>query len=342
MDSTWISSKGKFINTFEQEFSKFIGSSYAATVTNGTVALHVALRNLGIKENDEVLVPTLTYIASVNAIAYCNAKVVFLDSDPLTWQLATKEIERKVTEKTKAIVVVHLYGNSCDMDEIIALAKKYNLYVIEDCAEAIGTTYKGKHVGTFGDVSTFSFFGNKTITCGEGGMVCTQQEELYKNICKLKGQGLSEGREYWHDVIGYNYRMTNISAAIGLAQLERIEEILIKKRKLSEKYKDLLSGLPLDFQEVKKHITPSHWMFSILLKNISLRDPLRKYLCENGIETRPLFNTVHLMPMYFKGESYPIAENLSQRGINLPSYPDISDEEIEYICKNIELFFKNN
>ena len=217
LESTWISSKGKFISQFENSFSEFIGVKHSVAVCNGTVALHVALLALGIGEGDEVIVPSFTYIASVNAIKYTAAKPVFIDSDFKTWQLDPTKIEENISGKTKAILVVHLYGQPCEMDTISAIAKKHNLFIIEDCAEAFGSLYNGKHVGTFGDISTFSFFGNKTITTGEGGMVVTNNSSLYEKSVHLKGQGLAKNREYYHDIIGYNYRMTNICAAIGCA-----------------------------------------------------------------------------------------------------------------------------
>ncbi|EFG9803382.1 GDP-perosamine synthase RfbE/PerA, partial [Escherichia coli] len=223
LDSTWISSKGNYIQKFENKFAEQNHVQYATTVSNGTVALHLALLALGISEGDEVIVPTLTYIASVNAIKYTGATPIFVDSDNETWQMSVSDIEQKITNKTKAIMCVHLYGHPCDMEQIVELAKSRNLFVIEDCAEAFGSKYKGKYVGTFGDISTFSFFGNKTITTGEGGMVVTNDKTLYDRCLHFKGQGLAVHRQYWHDVIGYNYRMTNICAAIGLAQLEQAD-----------------------------------------------------------------------------------------------------------------------
>ena len=231
LDSTWISSKGKFINKFENEFAKYINTKFAIAVPNGTIALHLALLTLGIGKNDEVIVPTLTYVASANAVKYTGAKPVFADSFSDTWQINPKDIRKKITKKTKAIMPVHLYGFPCEMDEIKNIAKEFNLLIVEDCAEAFGTKYKNKHVGNFGDISAFSFFGNKTITTGEGGMVVMNNKRLFDLAVHIKGQGLAKNREYWHDIIGYNYRMTNICAAIGLAQLERADKIIILKDK---------------------------------------------------------------------------------------------------------------
>lgn len=341
LDSTWISSKGKFITQFENSFSEFVGVKHSAAVCNGTVAIHVALLALGIGESDEVIVPSFTYIASVNAINYTGAKAVFVDSDLQTWQIDPAKIENKITSRTKAIMAVHLYGQPCEMDIILSIAKKHNLFVVEDCAEAFGSLCKKKHVGTFGDISTFSFFGNKTITTGEGGMVVTNNSSLHEKVVHLKGQGLAKDREYYHDIVGYNYRMTNICAAIGCAQLERANELIEKKILIAKWYEEKLKSLPVTFQSQVGNVKHSFWMISILLKDSDEREKIRFHLKQNGIETRPTFYPVHLMPMYFeKGVSLPVAENLGSRGINLPSYPDLSESDVDFICNKIIEFYK--
>lgn len=341
LDSTWISSKGKFINQFESSFSIFTSINHSASVSNGTVAIHVALLALGIGENDEVIVPSFTYIASVNAIKYTGAKPVFVDSDIATWQIDPLKIEEKITKKTKAIMAVHLYGQPCEMDIILAIAKKHKLFVIEDCAEAFGSLYNGKHVGSFGDIATFSFFGNKTITTGEGGMVVTNSDSLHEIVVHLKGQGLAKDREYYHDIIGYNYRMTNICAAIGSAQLERANELIEKKILIAKWYEQKLKGLSVTFHSQVGNVKHSYWMVSILLKDSHERNAIRLFLKENGIETRPTFHPVHLMPMYFETEKcFPVAENLGSRGINLPSYPELSENDVDFICNKIKEFYK--
>jgi perosamine synthetase len=334
LESTWISSKGKFVNQFEEEFSKYLGVKYSTTVSNGTVALHLALLALGIGEGDEVIVPTFTYIASVNAIKYTGAKPIFVDSIEDTWQMNPEDVERKITMHTKAIMAVHLYGHPCDMDRLTKIAKDNNIFLIEDCAEALGSKYKGKYIGTFGDISTFSFFGNKTITTGEGGMVVTNDQTLYERSTHFKGQGLAKHREYWHDVVGYNYRMTNICAAIGVAQLGNIENVLAKKKQIASWYIDNLKNTDYIPHKEVGDVYHSYWMFSLLLKDSSKRDDLREYLKSNGIETRPLFYPVHTMPMYSqKYEKHPIAEKLGWSGINLPSYPDLTKEDVYEICQ---------
>lgn len=335
LDSTWISSKGKYISLFEQSFSNYIDIKHSTTVSNGTVAIHLALITLGIGPGDEVIVPTLTYIASVNAIMYTGATPVFVDSVESTWQIDPEDVEKKITPKTKAIMAVHLYGHPCDMDALQAIAKKYGLFLIEDCAEAIGTKYKGKHVGTFGDISTFSFFGNKTITTGEGGMVVTNDETLYDRAVHFKGQGLAKYREYWHDVVGYNYRMTNICAAIGLAQLEQVGDFLAQKRQVVDWYIKYLDG-QVAFHKETGDVYHSYWMFTILVKDSVQRDHVRKALADQGVETRPMFYPVHTMPMYStRFQKHPIAEGIAWKGINLPSFPALTEEQVKSICSII-------
>jgi len=339
LDSTWISSKGRFVNEFENNFADYIGTKYAIGVSNGTVALHLALLALGVGEGDEVIVPTLTYIASVNAITYTGAKPVFVDSLEDTWQMDPQEIINKITDKTKAVIAVHLYGHPCEMDKIVDICKKNNLFLIEDAAEAIGSKYNNKIVGGFGDVGTFSFYGNKTITTGEGGMVVTNDDTLFDRIQHIKGQGLAKYREYWHDIIGYNYRMTNICAAIGLAQLENIQFIIEKKQKIANWYKEGLKNSEIIFHNAIGDVFHSYWMCSILVKSIKKRDLLREHLKKNGIETRPLFYPVHTMPMYsFKYEKHSVAEKLGWQGINLPSYPELNKEDVDYIVEKIKIF----
>ena len=228
------------------------------------------------------------------------------------------------------------------MDELVKIAKENDIFLIEDCAEAFGSKFNDRNVGTFGDISTFSFFGNKTITTGEGGMVITNDETLYERASHFKGQGLAMHREYWHDVIGYNYRMTNICAAIGLAQLEQADKFIEKKRTVAKLYKKYLEGVPVKCHEEIGNVVHTYWMFSILTETPELRESLREYLKNAGVETRPLFYPVHTMPMYSsKYQRHPVAEHLGWRGMNLPSYPTLSEEEIKYICTEIKNFYEN-
>lgn len=342
IDSSWISSRGRFVNEFETRFATRIGIEHAATVSNGTVALHLALMALGIGPGDEVIVPTLTYIASANAVAYTGATPVFVDSLRNTWQIDPESVRRNITPRTRAIMPVHLYGQACDMDALSAIAQEHRLFIVEDCAEAFGTMYKGKHVGTFGDISTFSFFGNKTITTGEGGMVVSNDKTLIERARHLKGQGLATHREYWHDVVGYNYRMTNIQAAIGLAQLERADEFISRKRSLAELYRTALCELPIEFHAEAPDTVHSYWMFSILVEHADQRDELRQHLANASIETRPLFYPMHTMPMYSRNyRKHIVAEDLAWRGINLPSWPGLKEEQIDKIIKTISGFYGN-
>ncbi|PKP49124.1 MAG: perosamine synthetase [Bacteroidetes bacterium HGW-Bacteroidetes-11] len=343
IDTNWLTWQGKYVKEFETEFASYIGIGYASATCNATVALHLAMVALGIGPDDEVIVPTLTYVASVNSIVYCGAKPVFVDSLPDTWQMDTKDVERKITPKTKAIMAVHVYGHPCEMDELQSIAKKHNLFLIEDAAEAFGSKYKGKFTGTFGDISIFSFFGNKTITTGEGGMIVTDNTTIMDRVKLYKGQGLAQYREYWHEVVGYNYRMTNVAAAIGLAQLERADELIEKKILLAKWYDELLEDLPVTSHNPVGDVVHTYWMYSILAQNADQRVLLRAKLKENGIETRPIFHPVHTMPMY-TGNYHPfkVAEDLGWRGINLPSYPDLSRENVEEICSVIRSFYKPN
>lgn len=341
LDTNWISSKGHFVSDFENKFAQYIGTDYAATVSNGTVAIHLAIIALGIGEGDEVIVPTFTYIASANPIAQAGATPVFVDSLEDTWQMNPYDIRAKITDKTKAIMVVHLYGHPCDMDEIMNMAKEFNLFVIEDCAEAIGSEYKGKKVGSFGDIGCFSFFGNKTITCGEGGMVVTNDATIYDRLVRYKGQGLAKYREYWHDISGYNYRLTNIQAAIGLAQLEQVQTFINKKQDIAKWYQKHLKGIPVKFHKQTNDVFHTFWMCSILVEKAELRDKLRNFLKENSIETRPTFYPIHTMPMYSSTYAkHHTAEDLASRGINLPSYPNLEEEDIKFICNKIKEFYE--
>ena len=335
MDSTWISSKGKFVSLFESRFCDFTGGNHAIAVSNGTVAVHLCCLALGLGPGDEVIVPTLTYVASVNPIRYVGATPVFVDSLRNSWQMDPDDIRRKITPRTKAIMVVHVYGCPCDMASIMAIATEHGLLVIEDCAEAMGSRIDGQHVGTFGDVSAFSFFGNKTITTGEGGMVVTNDQARYDLASRIRGQGLASGRTYWHDVMGFNFRMTNICAAIGVAQMERAEETIAAKCELARRYDALLRDLP-----VETHRAPSgtllhtYWMYSILVPD-GTRDEVIEHLAARGVETRPVFHPVHTMPIYeaHNGEPHVVAAEIGRRGVNLPSWPGLRDAQLEAIVE---------
>ena len=341
LDSLWIS-KGPFTSRFETQFAQYIGASGATTVCNGTVALHLALLALGIGPGDEVIVPTLTYIASVNAIAYTGAVPVFADSLPSTWQLDPDDVRRKITRRTKAVMAVHLYGLPCDMDRLVRICRDNNLLLIGDCAEACGSYYKGRHVGTFGDIATFSFFGNKTITTGEGGMVVASDARVAERVIRLKSQGVSPTREYWHDILGFNFRMNNVSAAIGLAQLEMVDAILEKKRRVAAWYQAKLRGQPLEMQGEVADTRHSFWMCSALAADELTRDALRAHLRASGIETRPTFHPAHTMPVFRSEQRFPVAESIGRRGFSLPSYPALTEEIVDRVCCSIQQFYAVN
>ena len=340
LETTWISSKGSYIKKFENSFADYLNINHATSVSNGTTALHMCLCSLGIGEGDEVIVPSFTYIASVNTIKHVGAEPVFIDSDKSTWNLDVNLIAGLITNKTKAIMAVHLYGNPCDMSSLRKLCDEKKLLLIEDVAEALGSTYEDKFLGTFGDVASFSFFGNKTITTGEGGMVVSNNKEIIDKVASLKNQGAS-GKKYWYEEVGYNYRMTNICAAIGLSQIEQIEPILIRKKAIANLYQELLSSCPLDFQTIQSKGDSSCWLVSILTDNKKTRDGLSKFLNQSGIETRPFFYPAHTMPMFKQDSNFLIAEDLSSRGLNLPSFPDLSNQDVIKIAECIKTFFRS-
>lgn len=337
LDSTWISSRGKYIEQFEHAFADFCGVEHAVSCSNGTTALHLALLVLGVGAGDEVIVPTLTFVATANAVMYCRARPVFVDAEPRTWNMDPALIEAKITPRTKGIIVVHLYGHSVGMDSVLAIARRHGLFVLEDAAEAHGALYKGKRVGSMGDIATFSFFGNKVLTTGEGGMVVTNNEQMARKAHLLKEQGMDPDRRYWHPVIGYNYRMTNIAAAIGLAQVEKSEWHLQRRREVASWYREKLQrapGLVLQVEEDWAHHV--YQFFTVILgDNIPLsREDVLAYLLHKGIEGRPVVYPSHTLPSYAdlgRRESFPVAERIASRGINLPTSADLTREEVHYV-----------
>jgi perosamine synthetase len=334
--SSWISSIGKYVTQFEDNFAAFCGTAYAISASNGTTALHLALVSLDIGEGDEVIVPDLTFVATANAVLYCGAKPVFVDSDEKTWNIDPSKIEENITERTKAIIVVHLYGHPCDMAPIIKIAERYNLRVIEDAAEAHGAEYNLRRVGSFGDAGVFSFYGNKIITTGEGGMITTNNTELMKKMRMLRDHAMSNTKRYWHDVLGYNYRMTNIQAAIGVAQMEQINGFIEAKRRNAAIYNSLLNKidgitLPPEADGCKN----VYWMYSVLIEdNFGIsRDEVMVRLQEKGIDTRPFFYPLHQLPIYRRDTVYPVSMTLSRKGINLPSATTLTETDIRTVCE---------
>ncbi|MDX6528250.1 MAG: perosamine synthetase [Blastocatellia bacterium] len=344
LDSTWISSSGKYIDRFEKAFAEFCGVKHAMSCCNGTAALHLALLALGLGADDEVIVPTLTFVATANAVAYCGARPIFVDAEAETWNMDVRRIEQLITSRTKGIIVVHLYGHPTDMDPVLALARKHALFVVEDAAEAHGAEYKGKRVGVFGDIATFSFYGNKIITTGEGGMVTTNDERLAMRVRQLKGQGQDPERRYWFPMLGYNYRMTNIQAAIGLAQMEQIDWHTSRRREIAGWYRKYLGDFP---QFVLSPEAPwarnAYWINCVLLSQDfpESRNEVMKHLAKAGIETRPFFYPMHTLPMYRKAgkeQSLTVAQSLAERGFNVPSSATLKEDDVAYVCdKLIEL-----
>jgi perosamine synthetase len=342
--TNWISSKGKYIEEFEDKFARYCGCKYGVTTTSGTTALHLALASLGIGEGDEVIVPTLTMSASLFPIVYTGAKPVLVDSEPETWNIDVTKIEEKITPKTKAIMPVHLYGHPCDMDPIIEIAKRYSLYIVEDAAEVHGAEYKGRKAGSIGDMGCFSFYANKIITTGEGGMVVTNDEKLADRARRLKDLAHSPQKRFLHTDIGFNYRMTNIQAGMGLAQLERIDEFVEMRRQNALFYNRRLQELPgITLPAEKKWAKNVYWMYAIVIRDEFglTRDELMARLAEKGIETRAFFIPMHLQPCFrnmglFVAESYPIAEELGRRGLFLPSSTGLTLEQKTYICDTMK------
>lgn len=348
----WISSSGTYVNRFEEEFAKYCDCKYAVSVCNGTIALHLALLSLDIGIGDEVIIPSFTMIASAFAVCYTGAKPVFVDADKDTFNIDVTKIEKKITSRTKAIMPVHIFGKICNMDAIIALAKKYNLYIIEDAAEAHGATYRGKKAGSFSDVAAFSFFANKNITTGEGGMIVTNNEDIaqkakyFKNVCfPINGP-----RNYSHDDIGYNYRMSNVVAAIGLAQVEKADDYRAMRIRNNELYRKYLEGVPgIIFQSLPEEgCIDVCWMNTIVLdpeKFGHTKDETVTFLKSQNIDTRLLFKSMSRQKSLAdfgcdcSGE-YIVTDWLNENGFYLPSASNLDEETIKNICRVIKEFQK--
>ncbi len=339
-----ISSGGRYLEAFENAFSAYCGVHFGVGTTSGTTALHLAVAALGIGPGDEVIIPDFTIAACAFAVIYCGAKPIFVDVEPDTWNLNPALIEKKITKRTKAIMPVHIYGHPCDMDSIIALAKKYKLMVIEDAAEAHGATYKGKVAGGIGHVGIFSFYANKIITSGEGGMVITNNPRIAERARLLRNLAFLKKKRFFHKEIGFNFRMTNLQAALGLAQFEKINEFIERRRNNASKYQTLLKDvrgltLPIERPETKN----VYWMYGVLVdKNFGMnRDTLMTKLYESGIETRTFFIPMHRQPIFKKmglcpKEKFPVTERISQTGFYLPSSSGLTESEIRTVCHAIK------
>jgi perosamine synthetase len=338
IETNWISSAGRFIRDFETRFAEICGVKYGIACANGTVAMHLAMATLGLEPGDEVIIPTFTMIATANAVTYCDAKPVLVDMEPDYWQMDLNQIEAKITPRTKAIVPVHIYGHPTDMAPLMALAEKHGLMVIEDAAEAHGAEYKGQRAGGLGHAAGFSFYGNKIITTGEGGMVTTSNTALAHLAWNLRDHAFSHERHFWHKFIGFNYRMTNLQAAVGLAQVEQLDGFVTARRRNALEYNRRLHGIPgIRTPAEAPWAKNVYWMYGILVDEAEFgmdRDALRRVLADHGIETRTFFIPMHCQPIYwqqFQGERYPVAEDLCRRGFYLPSASSLTIEEIEYV-----------
>lgn len=338
--SSWISSTGKFVSRFEQEFAALCNTRSSIAVCNGTVALHLALLALDVRPGDEVLVPSLTYIATANAVRYVGAEPVFVDVDPKTWCIDPTLLEASITRRTKGIIAVHLYGHPADMDAINHMAAVHGLWVVEDAAEAHLATYKGRPAGGLAGIAAFSFYGNKMITCGEGGAITINDQQLEVRLRTLRGQGMDPERRYYFPVTGYNFRLTNVACAILCAQLERRQQILEAREGVFRRYKKLLAGIEgVGFQPNAEWAKPAPWLFCITIDREAFgrsRDQLIDFLNEQRIETRPFFISLHHLPPFregskARGERLPVTDHLSSSGMNLPTFSTLDDAQIERI-----------
>jgi perosamine synthetase len=344
MRSSWISSTGKYVTRFEEEFAAACGTAHALTVCNGTVALHLALLLRDLRPGDEVIVPSLTYIATANAVRYLGAEPVFVDIDPETWCLDPSKIESAITRRTRGIIAVHLYGHPADMDEINHIAAVHGLWVVEDAAEAPFATYKGRPTGSLASIATFSFYGNKVLTSGEGGAVTVSDSAVAARARILRGQGMDPKRRYFFPVIGYNFRLTNVACAILCAQLERCEMFMQRRRRLYEMYAEHLANVPgITMQPVAEWARISPWLFPITIDSAKFgrsRDEIVSALDDRGVETRPFFIPLHTLPPYREphhrgNQRFDVTEDIAARGLNLPTHTGLSDGDVAFVCEKL-------
>jgi perosamine synthetase len=336
VDSGWISSLGQYVQRFERDFAAFCEARDAVATSNGTTALHLCLATLGIGPGDEVLVPDLTFVSTANVVRYTGATPVLVDIEPGTWGMDPTDARRKVTSRTRAIIPVHLYGHPVDMDGLLALAAERGLDVVEDAAEAHGARYRGRRVGAIGRIGAFSFYGNKIITTGEGGMVVTNDPAQAERASFLRDHAMDPKRRYYHPEIGFNYRMTNIQAAIGCAQLEQADAILARRKEIAAAYEAGLAGVPgLTPPPAQPWAENVYWMYSVLVEPaFGLdREGVRAGLRERGIDSRPFFVPLHELPPYRQDPPGPVSPALAAKGINLPSGTGLRSEEIAQVCQ---------
>lgn len=332
LDRGWLT-QGKYVAAFEEAFAAYIGTRFAFATSNGTSALHLALLAAGVKTGDEVIVPACTFIATANAVTYCGAKAVIVDVDPATWNLDPAAVEKTITARTVAIIPVHVYGSPAPMTELRRIAEWHGLTIIEDAAEALGAEYDGCKAGAMGKAAAFSFYGNKTITTGEGGMVVTDDEHVAERVFSLRGQGQIKGTRYLHSEVGFNYRMTDLQAAVGLAQLEQIGDILARRAMVALRYANALKGV-VRFQENDRRTLHGNWAIAALLDRNS--SSVMSALARAGIETRPVFPPLHRQAPYLTPYELPVATLLHDRGLVLPTHAELSESEVAYVCETLK------
>ena len=339
--SNWISSGGPFVRRFEDAFARAAGCTIGVATSSGTAALHLVLEALGIGPGDEVVVPAFTMIATANAVSYTGARPVLADSEPRTWNVDPDAIADRIGPRTRAIVVVHTYGHPAEIDRIRDIAARRGIPVVEDAAEAHGAREHGRPVGSLGAAGCFSFYGNKIVATGEGGMVTTDDAKLADVVRTLRDHAFTAERHFWHERRGFNYRMTNLQAAVGLAQTERLDDLVAARRRNAERYRERLSGIAgLTLPAERDGCTNVYWMFGLLVEDAfgTTRDGLRAHLAARGIETRGFFVPIHAQPIYFRdhrGERFPVAERLGRRGLYLPSGPRLTEAQIDRVVDAI-------
>lgn len=338
LESTWISG-GAYLDKLEDSFSKSLGQKHVLAVSNGTTAIHLAYLGLGLKAGDEVIVPGFAFMAAANIALHMGLKPVFADVDKETWCLSAASLAKAVSPRTKAIVPIHTYGNLCNMDEIMKIADRAGIPVIEDCAESLFSKYKGKYCGTFSQLSTFSFQATKTITTGEGGLVVTNSDEINEKMLLYRSHGMDRKKKYyWHDLPGHNFRLTNMQAALGVAQLEKIDTILAERKRVFEEYKRYLSKSDsVVLQKIEAHVDPVIWAFALKLSEKAFpqgRDSVIDQLKQAGVEARPGFYASGLLKMY-EPHSLPVSEDVSKNVLSLPMFPSLANEDITYISEQL-------
>jgi perosamine synthetase len=337
LEQNWLSSIAPPVRMFEDAFAKRWGVKHAVAVNSGGSALFLALWTLGIREGHEVILPTFTMVASAGAVTQCGATPVFIDSEPGTGNIDASLIERKITTRTRMIMPVHVYGHPCDMDPIRKLARDYNLLLVEDAAESHGALYKGRQAGTIGNAGCFSFYANKIMTSGEGGMIITDDDGFADQLRHTRAYDFDDDRHFWHKRLAWNFRMSSLEAAVGRAQLERLDDLVVARKKNASYYSERLGDL-VELLSVREYAAAVSWMFGILVRDLAERDGLMAYLAAHGVETRTFFLPMHQQPVYKSSESFPVAEDLGRRGLYLPSSSHLSDRDKDTVITHVRAY----